>query len=160
MISNNVVIMTRDEFTERLEKEFRRGAESALDDPKELYKRAALDMRDTGVTYSTDGVGRIQVTSARENDLGDCLSIGWMPEAGQRGLWFAAHFSPARARIIARNLILRATLLEEQNGIGAIDPIPEVMRKGPIGVESLGGNYRGADQPPARAALKQDGETK
>lgn len=139
MISNNIVIMTKNEFSERLANEFRRGAESALDDPKELYKRAALNMRDTGVTYSTDGVGRIQVTGARENDLGDCLSIGWMPEGGERGLWFVAHFSPARARIIARNLILRATLLEESNGKNAIDPIPEGMRKGPIGVDPIVG---------------------
>lgn len=132
MITNNIVIMTHDEFNERLVLEFRRGAESTLDNREELYKRAALDPRDTGVTYSTDGVGRIQVTSAICPDLGDCLTIGYMNETGPRGHWNMAHFSPARARIIARDLIRRAVLLEKDNGVAPIDPIPEKMRKGPV----------------------------
>ncbi len=136
MISDNVIIMTKDEFQERLALEFRRGIESTLDNNEELYERAALNFHNTGVTYSTDGVGRIQVTSAISSDLGDCLTIGWLVENDSRGHWYMAHFSPARARIIAGHLIRHAVLLEEENGIDPIDPIPENMRKGPISTET------------------------
>jgi hypothetical protein len=135
MISDSVVIMTADEFHERLVLEFRRGVESTFADDK-LYKRAALVNNDTGVTYSTDGVGRILVTNAICSGLGDCLTIGYLREndGSVLGHWYLAHFSPARARIIANDLIRRATLLEKENGVNPIDPIPEKMRKGPIGI--------------------------
>lgn len=134
MISDNVVIMTKEEFQERLAAEFQRGVQSATDDHDELVKRAGLKDYDSRIVYSTDGIARINVSSNVNESLGDCLAIQWMNEGGPRGEWLYAHFSPARARLIARKLILRATMLEKANGVKPIDPIPEAMRKGPIGI--------------------------
>jgi hypothetical protein len=103
-----------------------------LEDSDQLYKRAALHFHDTGVTYSTDGVGRVCISGAINRELWDCLTIGWMSEADRR--LYRAHFSPARVLIIASDLIRRAVLLEKDNGTKPIDPIPEKMRKGPIGI--------------------------
>ncbi len=133
MISDNVVILTVEEYNARLEKEFHRGIEAALGDQETLLARAVLKDHGLDVVYSTDGLARIHVFQAFENDLGDCLTIRWHPETNNPDRhWYHAHFSPARARLIARNLVRRAALLEEENGLKPIDPIPEKMRKGPV----------------------------
>jgi hypothetical protein len=50
----------------------------------------------------------------------DCLTLQFLPE-GQRG-WFYMHFSPARARLIAKLLIDRADRLEHSDpGMKCID---------------------------------------
>jgi len=64
------------------------------------------------------------------------IELGWMNEANP-GLWYRAPFSPARAKIIAHDLVRKATLREEDHygGPKKLDPIPEKMRLGPIGLE-------------------------
>jgi hypothetical protein len=132
MISENIVIMTIDELHDEARRKFEEGVNSALDNKDELFQRAALSSTDTGVTFSTDGMARVAISPAFDSGLGDCLTIQWMHETDP-GHWYYAHFSPARARLIARELIRRAALLESENGTKPIDPIPEKMRKGPIG---------------------------
>lgn len=136
-ISDSVVIMTRDEYRERLEAEFSRGVSAALDDKSVLYQRAALKDHGLSVVYSTDGLARVHVSRALDNGLGDCLTLRWSNEVNNPDhVWYYAHFSPARARLIARFMVERAAHLEEANGVETIDPIPEKMRKGPVGVET------------------------
>lgn len=136
MISTNVIVMTSDELRDRLEAEFRRGVESAaVADYAALLSRSSLKNTAAGVIFSSDGTARIAIGQAFDANLGDCLTIQWMMENGNpKGHWLLGHFSPARARLVARELILRAVSLEEVNGTKPIDPIPEKMRKGPIGV--------------------------
>jgi len=135
-ISENVMILTRDELRARLAREFERGVRSALPDRVELFERAALPDHGIGVVFSSDGTARIQVSDSLDNNLGDCLAVRWLNE-GTRD-WYTMHVSPARARLIALELNHRATLVEERYPDSKkVDPLPERYRKGSIGVDTL-----------------------
>jgi hypothetical protein len=129
MISDNVVIMTKNEFEDRLDSEFKRGARGQSE-RDELFKRAAFKDSGSRIMLSSDGRARIEVGKAVDDMLTDCLTLRWMNEVTRN--WWCAHFSPARARIVASELLYQASVLENINGVEPIDPIPEKLRHGPI----------------------------
>lgn len=96
-------------------------------DVMDLIARAGMTPSQyiTGVVRNTDtrnGDMRVHVTSAHGPLYGDCIGVGWFIGGN---VWQVAHFSPARARIIARHLLIRAAALERLNGSEPIDPKPE-----------------------------------
>lgn len=81
----------------------------------ELIERAGMDgpTFNTCVVRATDAGPRIHITGgAFDPKWGDCIAIGFMEE-GQH-MWRYAHFSPARARIIAMHLLRIAAMKERQ----------------------------------------------
>lgn len=94
------------------------------EDRVNLLKRADMNQYqfNTGVVVSTDSTSnypnkppldfRIAVNSAISNDWGDCIAIGFY-DPTVKG-WRYGHFSPARARLIAQNLVDRAEYLEKE----------------------------------------------
>lgn len=73
----------------------------------------------TGITIATDHAGRVGVGSSSDSIWGDCVRLEYMIE-GQRG-WFRSHFSPARARLIAQQLLMQAEFIEKRYGVKRID---------------------------------------
>ena len=101
----------REEWSEEQDKDvlrvYRAQQEALLD-------RAAMNVfsLNTGVVLSTGGEARVRVSSHVDRDWTDCLTLSWHPENGPKGVWQFAHFSPARARLIALQLIERAEAIE------------------------------------------------
>lgn len=83
---------------------------------QDLLSRSGMDRFkfNTRVIQSTDGKFRVQVSNAIENAWGDCIGIGVMMEDSPP-YWYFAHFSPARARLIAYHLLEHAKLLERSD---------------------------------------------
>lgn len=89
-----------------------------------LIERAGMDIyqNNTGVVRSTDDSFAVMVTTAFEPSHGDCVSIGIKWPDSDPGVWKVAHFSPARARLIADHLLRHAKRLEASDpGMSKID---------------------------------------
>ncbi len=110
MISDDVVIMTKAEFKRRLEEEFQRGIISAIG-PDQSVSPLPDDV--SGIAYSSDGKARISVKAYMGEEHAGHLTIGWHNEKSP-GLWYEAAFSPVKARMIARWLHAKATLIEQR----------------------------------------------
>lgn len=94
-----------------------------------LLQRADMDVfsLNTGVVRATAADGRIAVGGSFDSDFGDCLSIRWRQDGDSQGQWRVAHYSAARARIIALHLLTRAEDIERQYGALNIDGAPETL---------------------------------
>lgn len=91
-----------------------------------LLKRAGMDefQLNTGVVRATAQDGRIGITSSFDRDFGDCVCIQWRQENDPPAQWRVAHYSPAKARLIALLLIERAEAIEKREGAFDIDTAP------------------------------------
>jgi hypothetical protein len=79
-----------------------------------LIKRAGMSIFDynTRVVLPADATFRVHVTNGM-TPFGDHVQIGICNEPGDPGApWHYAHFSPARARVIAHHLIEVSERLE------------------------------------------------
>lgn len=87
------------------------GAQRSL---KALLAKANMNelQFNTGVVMSADGTFRVATVSGHP-PWGDHVALGTFEE-GQAlgGVWHVAHFSPARARVIAQLLIQQANRVE------------------------------------------------
>lgn len=96
------------------------------DDVPALLDRASMDevTLDGRVVFATDGSGRVGVLQSAGDDWGDCVGVQFMLE-GSVG-WYQLALSPARARILARHLVLAAEHREESGnpGMNNIDHAP------------------------------------
>lgn len=89
---------------------------------KELLARGAMTKTDFGchVVRSTDQQGRVMVSGYTDPDWTDCLSLSFLQEGTKE--WRYLHFSPARARLIAKMITERADYLEKHDpGLNCID---------------------------------------
>ena len=95
--------------------------ETHIETFSELLVRANMARKyHTSVVRATGGEARVAVTSGRQ-PWGDCISLEWMDEK-KPGIWYFAHFSPARARVIAKFLIDAAERYEKSDpGMKCID---------------------------------------
>jgi hypothetical protein len=94
---------------------------------KKLLKRASMTKHDynSGVTRSTDNSMRIMVTSGR-GDWKDCLGIQFRGERSPADEWHHMNVSPARARIIANQLLEQANRYEHGDlDTSGIDEYPK-----------------------------------
>lgn len=84
----------------------------------ELLARAKMNQYqlNTGVVRATDEKTsklRVMVSGSYSDDWGDCIGLGFMSDM-EPGLWHVAHLSPARARIVAYQLLERAKRMEKE----------------------------------------------
>lgn len=88
-----------------------------------LLIQASMDeyQLNTNVIQSADDTIRIWTTAAHDAAWGDCLSIMFHRESDQAGHWWPGHFSPARAKIFAYELLMRAEMIEKETGKVNID---------------------------------------
>jgi hypothetical protein len=89
-----------------------------------LLKRAGMNeyTGTTGITRSTDSTYRIGVGRSLSSDWSDTVGVSFMDEQNPNQGWRYAHFSPARARVIAHHLIAAAERLEQSDpGMRCID---------------------------------------
>jgi hypothetical protein len=92
----------------------------------DLLKRAAINIYDfnTSVNLSIDDTFRIAVKTGH-GEFGDCVEIQIMHEKNP-GPWYCANFSPARAKIIALQILARVEHLEKNDpGMKCIDRVNE-----------------------------------
>jgi hypothetical protein len=79
-----------------------------------LIERAGMDVAhfESGVVPSSDGRARIAVGRSSEPEHIDYVRLEIMIEGDGDRLWQRSHFSPARARVLARHPVAEAKRLE------------------------------------------------
>jgi hypothetical protein len=113
LVEINPVTIVREAWASAKAKRLKLAFETRRD---ALLARAKMNIFqwNTRVVRSTDDSFRVQVGGAYENHWGDCVSIGVRHPKDPPGEWRVAHFSPARARLIAEHLTMMADHLEKE----------------------------------------------
>lgn len=85
-----------------------------------LKVRAVMPTQASSRIYiSIDKKSRIGVGQAWGDDHGDCVGLRWNPEGTTH--WLVQDLSPARARLLAADLLAHCDRLEAENGTAPID---------------------------------------
>jgi hypothetical protein len=97
----------------------------------ELLPRAAMNVYElnTGVILPTHTVNddRILISQASDDAWADCVSILFRKNGDDDGVWYGGHYSPARCRLIAMELLRRAEEIEKREGAMNIDKPSQFM---------------------------------